>query len=202
MSHSPRHLRPVQSAGREALLDATARVVAREGLRGFTYRAVGSESGTTHGLVSYHFGTRENLLVEAARRAGHETIVGFPLQQTGETIREFAIGLPALAAEQADRHAFMFELAVEARRNSAIRPEMLAQYSRFRAATGDALDRLGIHDSSGALARLVFAAIDGLALQQLLDDDAAASELAIRKLQDLLAPLAGADRQQPTAPKP
>jgi AcrR family transcriptional regulator len=202
MSDAPRHLRPVQSAGREALLDATARVVAREGLRGFTYRAVGSESGTTHGLVSYHFGTRENLLVEAAKRAGHETIVGFPLQQTGTTIREFAIGLPALAAEQADRHAFMFELAVEARRNSAIRPEMLAQYSRFRAATGDALDRLGIHDSSGALARLVFAAIDGLALQQLLDDDAAASELAIRKLQELLAPLAGADRQQPSAPQP
>ncbi len=202
MTNSPRHLRPVPSAGREALLDATARVVAREGLRGFTYRAVGSESGTTHGLVSYHFGSRENLLVEAAKRAGHETLVGFPLQRYGETIREFAIGLPALAAEQADRHSFMFEMAVEARRNSAIRPEMLAQYSRFRATTGEALDRLGIHDSSGALARLVFAAIDGLALQQLLDDDAAASELAIRKLQDLLAPLAGGDRQRQTTPEP
>ncbi len=79
---------------------------------------------------------------------------------------------------------------------------MLAQYSRFRATTGEALDRLGIHDSSGALARLVFAAIDGLALQQLLDDDAAASELAIRKLQDLLAPLAGGDRQRQTTPEP
>jgi AcrR family transcriptional regulator len=167
--------------------------VAREGLRGFTYRAVGTESGTTHALVSYHFGTREKLLAEAAHRAGHETIAGFPLRKSGTTLREFAATLPALVAEQADRHAFMFELAVEARRNHALRPDILAQYSRFRAATGEALDRLGIHDSSGALARLVFAAIDGLTLQQLLDDDGAATELAVRKLQELLASLTEAD---------
>jgi TetR/AcrR family transcriptional regulator, regulator of biofilm formation and stress response len=138
--------------------------------------------------------------VEAARRAGRETMAGFPLQHSGDSISEFAASLPALAAEQADRHAFMFELAVEARRNEAIRPEMTAQYSRFRAATGEALDRLGIHDSSGALARLVFAAIDGLALQQLLDEDDAASELAIRRLQELLSPLADTDSRRPTAP--
>lgn len=190
MASSPRPLPPIGIPGREALLDATARVVAREGLRGFTYRAVGKESGTTHGLVSYHFGTLENLLVEAAQRAGHETLVGFPVKHAEGTMSEFAAMLPTLVSEQADRHALMFELAIEARRNDALRPELLAQYSRFRAATGAALDRLGIHDSSGALARLIFATIDGLALQQLLDNDAAATELAVLRLQELLSLLA------------
>ena len=55
--------------GREALLEATVRVVARAGLRKVTNRVVAEEAGVTHGLVSHHFGTRDALLRETLRRA-------------------------------------------------------------------------------------------------------------------------------------
>ncbi|WP_416979825.1 TetR family transcriptional regulator [Streptomyces sp. T028] len=42
--------------GRDALLIAAVRVVARDGLRKLTYRAVAAEAGVTHGLVAHHFG--------------------------------------------------------------------------------------------------------------------------------------------------
>lgn len=54
--------------GREALLNAAVRVVARGGLRKLTYRAVAEEAGVTHGLVVHHFGSRD-ALIEAGPRA-------------------------------------------------------------------------------------------------------------------------------------
>ena len=48
--------RPGYGEGRDALLTATVRVVARRGLRNLTYRAVAEEAGVTHGLVAHYFG--------------------------------------------------------------------------------------------------------------------------------------------------
>lgn len=51
--------------GREALLKAAVRVVARGGLRSLTYRAVAEEAGVAHSLVVHHFGSRAALIEEA-----------------------------------------------------------------------------------------------------------------------------------------
>jgi AcrR family transcriptional regulator len=48
--------------GREALLTAAVRVVARKGIRHLTYRALARQAGVTHGLVTYHFGSRDALI--------------------------------------------------------------------------------------------------------------------------------------------
>jgi AcrR family transcriptional regulator len=183
--------RPAYREGREALLDATVRVVARDGLRGLTYRAVGAESGTTHGLVSYHFGTRQKLVLEAARHATGEALSASSLAQPTDRFDAFAAGLAQLARDRAEVHAFLFELALESRRNPALRPEVLSQYEEFRAATAAALAALGVEDPDGAGARLVFAAIDGLTLQQLVDGDEASTEAAVAVLRRALERLAG-----------
>ena len=60
--------------GREALLDAAVRVVARGGLRRLTYRAVAQEAGVTHGLVVHHFGSRDALIEEALAHAVRQSL--------------------------------------------------------------------------------------------------------------------------------
>jgi len=48
---------------REALLDAAVRVIAAEGMRGLTHRAVENEAGVPHGSTTYYFGSRRDLIV-------------------------------------------------------------------------------------------------------------------------------------------
>src|SRR3954451_5662947 len=71
---------------REALLEAAIRVVAAQGMRGLTHRAVELEAGVPHGSTTYYFGTRHDLLValmgymaERGRRAIEPIVAGLTL---------------------------------------------------------------------------------------------------------------------------
>ena len=47
---------------REQLLEAALRVIAEQGMRGLTHRAVEAEAGVPHGSTTYYFGTRHDLM--------------------------------------------------------------------------------------------------------------------------------------------
>jgi DNA-binding transcriptional regulator YbjK len=53
---------------RNALLDAAIEVLAREGARGLTFRAVDAEAGTPVGTASNYFANRDDLLMQTADR--------------------------------------------------------------------------------------------------------------------------------------
>ncbi|HEY8481274.1 MAG TPA: TetR family transcriptional regulator [Spirillospora sp.] len=53
---------------RTALLDAAIEVLAREGARGLTFRAVDAEAGVPVGTASNYFANRDDLLTQAGRR--------------------------------------------------------------------------------------------------------------------------------------
>ncbi|MFI6024448.1 TetR/AcrR family transcriptional regulator [Amycolatopsis magusensis] len=55
-------------ARREALVDATIEVLAREGARGLTFRAVDAEAGVPVGTASNYFANRDDLLTQAGQR--------------------------------------------------------------------------------------------------------------------------------------
>jgi DNA-binding transcriptional regulator YbjK len=59
---------------RRALLDATLRIVVREGPAAVTHRSVAAEAGATHGSVSYYFGSRTELLREALEMVAQENV--------------------------------------------------------------------------------------------------------------------------------
>src|SRR5438552_12981604 len=84
--------RPEYGAGREALLDAAIRVVARRGLRHLTYRAVAAEAGVTHGLVAHHFGSRDALLLAALRHSVQRSIEVTSLRPEGGSAEDFIQG--------------------------------------------------------------------------------------------------------------
>lgn len=174
-----------RGAGKQALLEAIASIVAREGLDGLTFRAAAAEAEVTHGLASYHFRSREAMIGEALAWATERDIEASRLDPGSGRLEDFAADLAELVTTNADRQAFQFQLALEARR----RPELLAQvrtlYEHYMDVTARSLEAAGI-DGDRVLARLVFAALDGLVLQQLIFDDAEATERAVARLRELL----------------
>jgi hypothetical protein len=139
----------------------------------------------THGLASYHFGNRETMIVEALTWAVRESIQRGRLGEDAGTLQEFAADVPALMAEQPQEAVFQFQLALEAQR----RPELLAQvqatYDEYIAEVRATLTRLGLADDE-PLARLAFAAIDGLSMQQLIYHEPARTEEALERLREIL----------------
>lgn len=55
-------------ARREAIVDATARVMVRQGIAATTARDVGAEMGTSSGLIHHYFASMDQLLADAFER--------------------------------------------------------------------------------------------------------------------------------------
>jgi AcrR family transcriptional regulator len=180
----PRPLR--RGEGRQALLEAIVRVVARDGLDGLTFRSAAKEAGVTHGLATYHFGSREAMVAEALEWATHAGIEESRLDTHGGGLAQLAADLPQLIARDPDSAAFQFAMALEGRRRPDLAAHVRRLYDHYFAATRTSLEAAGIV-ADDELARLVFAAIDGLVLQQLIDGDADATARALVRLRRVLA---------------
>ncbi len=61
---------------RTALVDAAIEVLARDGARGLTFRAVDAEAGVPKGTASNYFANRDDLLDQAAERVHLRVAVG------------------------------------------------------------------------------------------------------------------------------
>lgn len=175
-------------AGYWALLRAVPHVVARVGLRGLTYRAVAKYAGVTYGLVSYYFGSRDAMIEEATRLATEEAIDRSRLAPASGSVRDFAAGVSRLLAEDPDAQAFQYELVCEARRSKPLLPAVKKMYENYVGVVSASLNKLGIeHDD--ALARVIFATLDGIVLQQLVYDDEKLTDESVEALQRVLVAL-------------
>lgn len=185
------HMRSTSTAiargeGREAICRALARVVARDGFDGVTYRSVAAEAGVTHGLVSYHFKTRDAMIHDALKWAVEHTLEAAHLTaSTG--LEEFASDVPRALDDSPEEAVFQFELLLRALRSPDLREDVRKSYDDYIAAISRSLTAVGIDDE--AIPRLVFAALDGLALQHFLYDQPGRTEDALSALRRLLAPL-------------
>jgi TetR/AcrR family transcriptional regulator, regulator of biofilm formation and stress response len=184
--------------GREALLRAVLKAVAKHGFAGLTYRAVAAEAGVTHGLVSYHFGSLDAMIREALALAATEAIRDSRLAISSGELDAFGTRLSKLVAEHADAQTYQFELTFEARRRPELADHMRALYENYYDVVEHSLAAVGIAPDR-ALTRLVFAALDGLVLQQLIFADARSTDESIERLQDLLARLAPSTGAGPRA---
>jgi TetR/AcrR family transcriptional regulator, regulator of biofilm formation and stress response len=176
--------------GREALLDAAVRVVAGGGLRRLTYRAVAQEAGVTHGLVVHHFGSRDALIEEALAHAVRQSLSSSSLETGTGEIADFAGGLTAMVESRPDHQTFQYELLLEARRRPELLPHLRALYEEYFAATSRELSHLLPEEPGRGLSRLVFAALEGLVLHQLVFGETEATEEALSTLRGLLRRLA------------
>lgn len=172
-------------AGREALLEATIRVVARAGLRKLTNRAVAEEAGVTHGLVGHHFGSRDALIEEAMRYVVDRSVADSELESKTGSVDDFAGGLVELVAGDPDIQAFQYELSLEARRRPELIPFIREQNDAYCGAVRKALDGMGLGHVPG-LDLAVFATLDGLVFHQVTEGRPQDTEAGLEALRALL----------------
>lgn len=66
-----------RTASEEALLDAAAELVAEHGIDRATLRNIGARAGTSRGLATHHFGSKDAMIERLAARAQERLAEGF-----------------------------------------------------------------------------------------------------------------------------
>ena len=128
-------------ARRVALLDASIEVLAREGSRGLTLRAVDKEAGVPTGTASNYFANRAELLGQVLRRT-RERLTPDPSEladtmkttPSRELVKTLLCELVERMRRERNTHLAMMELRLEATR----RPELQEELTRFSVAELDA----------------------------------------------------------------
>jgi AcrR family transcriptional regulator len=175
-------------SSKDRLLDAAIQIAGREGRSAVTYRAVAARAGVTHGLVRHHFGTREQLLNEAFRRAAEQDSDGVHLR--ADTVEEFASTFVDWFNASWERSVLQFDETTQAIRGALPMDNIRQQYEGYIDKVGRTLAAVGIDDPDGRVAALVFAALDGLALQHLIYREDLRTEHVLDALRDILIRLA------------
>jgi TetR/AcrR family transcriptional regulator, regulator of biofilm formation and stress response len=176
--------KPRRGGAREELCAALVRVVARSGLDGVTYRSVAKEAGLSHGAASYHFATRDEMIQEALLWASRQSIQGSRIAVDGD-LDSLAADLPRLMTDHPEEAMFSFELVLASVRRPELAADIRASYYAFIDAVRHSLEEAGFGDNL-ELARVVFAAVDGLSIQHLIYRDRRATEEGVKMLQTLL----------------
>lgn len=113
---------------RQALLDASIEVLAREGARGLTFRAVDKEAGVPAGTASNYFANRDELLVQTGHRY-YERLI--PSEETmdklnGPRTRETLVELMTEIVERITSFRTGYLAVLELRLEATRRPELQA----------------------------------------------------------------------------
>lgn len=196
--------RPRGEARRRALLEATLAVLGREGVGGVTHRAVAAEAGVPLASTTYYFGSRDELLLAAFALAVEQDVSRLEREARGlaeepltaETLADrlaamvlgwLSVGQPTLAAQ--------VELYLQAAR----RPELSVLSRDWTRAYVEALTpplaAFAVDDPLRD-ARVLFAALNGLFVDQLVAPEPAFERAVLRPSVRRLvgALLAGAHR--------
>ena len=164
------------------IVDAMRASVAQRGVAGSTFDHVAREAGVSRGLLHYYFGTKEQLLVEVVRRDCDLRMAVLDEQLAGaETAEDFlsrlVVSLEELVREEPEFFAVVFELFTLSRRNAEIAAEFAELMRRTREHVAELLAAkqdegvLRLAAEPAAVAALLFAVADGVALRMLAEPD-------------------------------
>ena len=185
MYHSVQY-RGMASGPRERLLDALIDHLAEHGLRDTSLRGLAAAVGTSHRMLSYHFGTRSLLLTAVSREVERRQRAWFaemlaqdtePVQLMREMHRR--ISDPALHAPE----RLFFELYARALVDPAAVEGFLPEaVEAWIEPSSELFRRLGFgEDEARAEARLSLAVARGLLLDLLATGDRAAVDAAAER---------------------
>lgn len=157
---------------RTALVDAAIEVLAREGARGLTFRAVDAEAEVPAGTASNYFSSRDDLLTQAGGRIHlrmapdaaevEDTMSSAP--PTRELVAELLRQLVRRMARERTGCLAMLELRLEATRRPALRRELTRTVrSEFDESTRFHLDA-GLPGDAGTVL-VLYLAMTGVLLE-------------------------------------
>ena len=188
----------VAAQGRERLLDAAVRLIAREGIDNVRIARIATEAGVSAGLVHYHFASRDALLEEAIEHS-YERAGDMRLAALGEGRADSAQRLQAmidqcLPSDPGLRQDWVLwvELWLRGARDPALRPVAARLYARLHEwfaeaiADGIATGQLRECDVDRMADRLL-ALLDGYGIRVLTEDPQMPLERARAEVWDSVA---------------
>ena len=176
---------PARPNARSRLLEAAIQIAGTEGQDKVTYRSVAVRAGVTHGLVRFHFGTREALLTEAFEYAARRDAAEARLLT--EDIETFGSELVRTISDGGGRQILQYDFVLRAVRGGAPMDRVIALYDFYIDQVAGTLENLDLDDPDGSLAAMVFATLDGLVLQHAIYGSAERTEQVLRQLRTVLS---------------
>jgi TetR/AcrR family transcriptional regulator, regulator of biofilm formation and stress response len=167
--------RPPPDAIRAAIIEATIRLIGRDGVDGVTHRAVAHEAGVSLSSTTYHYASKDQIVSEALRHVAAveiERIAGDAerLADGHPDVRSIAGALAAWMAEQVDGDGLLrvragYHLQLEAGK----RPELRAinhEWALAVQALAERVLRAAGSPRPRTDARILANAMDGLRLEE------------------------------------
>jgi AcrR family transcriptional regulator len=160
------------------ILAAAQRVLVAKGFRGLTLRAIAAESGENSAMVQYYFGNKEGLvkaMIDSVFRDDQDDAASaMSSVSSDERLPRFVDGLRTVSSSRSFR--VFFDILPFALRNAGLRSRMARAYEWYRHIKRDWLrgDDESPEPEREALlgvAELMTAVVDGLAIQEAIDDD-------------------------------
>jgi len=173
--------RPLSGDRAQRIVEAMRASVAQRGGAGSTFDHVAREAGVSRGLLHYYFHSKERLLVEVVRHDCDLRMRRLDQQlesasSADDFIDRLVASLEEMVAGDPESVTLFFELFTLARRNREIAAELNELLRRTRSHVAELLaakEREGIlqlRASPEAIAEILFAIADGLALRMTSDD--------------------------------
>src|SRR4051812_28302463 len=171
---------PGEKAAR--IVEAMRASVADRGVAGSTFDHVAREAGVSRGLLHYYFGSKERLLVEVVRHDCDVRMAVLEEQLSGaqdadDLLERLVLSLHELVRDEPEFFTVVFELFTISRRNDEVAVEFAELMRRTREhvagllAAKQAEGVLRLHAEPEAIADLLFALADGIALRMLAEPE-------------------------------
>lgn len=160
------------------ILTAAQRVLVAKGFSGLTLRAIAQESGENSAMVQYYFGNKAGLvraMIDSVFRDDQQDAAAAMSTVTGDArLPRLVDGLRTISSSRSFR--VFFDVLPYALRNKGLRKRMARAYDWYRQIK---VDWLRPEDQTSPAARqalrglseLMTAVVDGLAIQEAIDDD-------------------------------
>ncbi|SHG66573.1 transcriptional regulator, TetR family [Thermosyntropha lipolytica DSM 11003] len=171
----------MNNSGKEHILEAARRVIARMGVKDASMQAIAEEAGMTKGGLYYHYKGKDYILFELADRFLRETAA--PVKRslfTGEEDREKLLEVLLQGIKKRlnnpEHNLLQFYLTHEAvlGKNEELYELVVNKFRRWIATAENAIDQMygqpGI-EVKRALAASMIAMIDGQAIQLILSEE-------------------------------
>lgn len=168
----PAFTRAGPDARRLSLIEATARVLARDGASGASVRAIALEAGVSPGLVAHHFGGVDALIAATYRQVGDQVSAALDMAAAAASedprARLMAYVAASFAPPIADRALLatwtaLWGLVIAQPGIAALHDE---QYARYRAELEEMLAACGLAPAARRRAAIAITAlVDGLWLE-------------------------------------
>ena len=160
---------------KDKIMDAAYKVLAEQGYDKASMKEIAREAGVAQGLINYYFPSKEDLLFALFQTETFRyceelgKIADIPLTTT---FIHDALRIPMeLVMLHPEWHRLRFELFAIGIRSSKGRQEISKSLQIGREQALDSMNRLQLGDNvnQAAVASILIAALDGLALQQMAD---------------------------------